>query len=202
MADLANHTLSMGRRPALLLVDLSVGFTDAASPLGCECSEIIAANAQLLATFRQHRLPVFFSTVVYRQASEASVFREKIPALNILAAGSPWVAIDERVKPQVGEVLIEKCWASAFFATDLNEQLVAAQVDSLVVTGLTTSGCVRATAVDGLQYNFSVTVVRDAVADRNSDTHRANLFDLQAKYAQVRTVAEVIAAISTVEQQA
>jgi len=185
----------------LVLVDLSVGFTDPTSPLGCECSEVIAANATLLAEFRQLGFPVFFSTVVYHRDTDASVFREKIPALNILAAESPWVAIDPRVKPLDNEVIIEKCWPSAFFDTDLKQQLIEAKVDSLIVTGLTTSGCVRATAVDGLQHNFPVTVVRDAVGDRNTIAHEANLFDLQAKYTQVSSLLDVMAVLRSLEAQ-
>jgi nicotinamidase-related amidase len=92
-----------------------------------------------------------------------------------------------------GDVLVEKQWASAFFGTGLDSRLRQAGVDSLVVTGLTTSGCVRATAVDGLQYDYPVVVPREAVGDRNSTAHTANLFDLHAKYADVLDLAEVLA---------
>ena len=201
MADLSHNSLSVGQRPALVLVDLSLGFTDPASPLGCECSEVIDANAQLLWAFRKLDLPIFFSSVVYHSDSEASVFREKVPALNILKAGSHWVDIDPRVKPLDNEVLIEKHWASAFFGTNLKTQLLDARADSLVVTGLTTSGCVRATAVDGLQHNFPVCVVKDAVADRNPAAHDANLFDMQAKYNEVTTLSKVLTSLATLREQ-
>ncbi len=201
MADLAQQMLTLGRRPALLLVDLSVGFTDPESPLGCECDPVIDANVDLLNAFRLRGLPRFFTTVVYHQDSDASVFRHKLPALNILKNGSSWVTIDPRVKPQEDEVVIEKCWASGFFGTDLKEHLVAENVDSLVVTGLTTSGCVRATAVDGLQHNYPVIVVKDAVGDRNQAAHDANLFDLQAKYGEVCSLKELLKALAQRDSQ-
>ena len=97
-----------------------------------------------------------------------------------------------------GEALIEKQWASSFFGTDLAVQLKAAKADSLVVTGLTTSGCVRATVVDGLQHDYPVVVPREAVGDRNAEAHRANLHDLHAKYAEVQGLDEVLAALTKI----
>ena len=127
--------------------------------------------------------------MVYRNAHQAGVFRQRINALNVLRPGSPWVEIDARLVPDDDEPVIEKRWASAFFRTDLQQRLTDAQVDSLVVTGLTTSGCVRATAVDGLQHDYRVVVPREAVGDRNPEAHEANLFDLDAKYADVVSLA-------------
>jgi nicotinamidase-related amidase len=120
------------------------------------------------------------------------VFRDRVPALEILKPGTRWVNIDERVAPAPGEPVFEKCWASAFFKTGLDEYLRGRGVDSLVVTGLTTSGCVRATVVDGLQHDYPVVVVREAVGDRNEDAHEANLHDMHAKYADVLSLQEVI----------
>lgn len=192
MADLARQPQPLGRRPALLLVDLSCGFTDPESPLGCECESVIEANRALLAAFRERGLPVFFTTVVYDSPEQAPVFRRRLPALNLLERESLWIDIDPRLRPAAGEVLVEKQYASAFFGTDLLPRLRAAGVDSLVVTGLTTSGCVRATAVDGLQNDFPVKVVRDAVGDRNQQAHEANLHDLDAKYADVIGLGELL----------
>lgn len=193
--DLARKSLGLGTRPALVLVDMIEGFTNPECPLGCDCPEVIAANASLLQAFRQHGLPVYFTTVVYHNDKQARVFRDRVPALNVLTPDSDWVKVDQRLQPAAGEVLVEKQWASAFRGTDIDQQLRAAGVDSLVVTGLTTSGCVRATAVDGVQYDYRVVVAREAVGDRNSDAHEANLFDLHAKYADVWSVSEVIAAL-------
>ncbi|MEP5763641.1 MAG: isochorismatase family protein [Halieaceae bacterium] len=189
--DLERNKVDLGQRPALLLVDMINGFTDPECPLGSECPSVVAANATLLELFRSRQLPVFFTTVVYHNAQQASVFRHRIAALNLLEPGSHWVQVDPALAPLPGEPVIEKQWASGFFATDLDQQLRAAGVDSLVVTGLTTSGCVRATVVDGLQYNYPVVVPREAVGDRNADAHEANLFDMNAKYADVVALAEL-----------
>ena len=186
MPDLVRQTQSLGQRPALLLVDMINGFTDPECPLGSESDAVVAVNQRLLTAFRQRQLPVFFTTVVYHSSDQATVFRARLPALNVLQPGSVWVQVDQRLRPVEGEALIEKQYASAFHGTDLLQRLQQADVDSLVVTGLTTSGCVRATAVDGLQNDFPVVVVADAVGDRNADAHSANLHDLDAKYADVR----------------
>lgn len=196
MSDLARNCLGLGPRPALVLVDMIRGFTDPACPLGSACVEVIAANAVLLKAFRAADLPVFFTTVVYHCADQAKVFRGRINALNLLTPDSIWVQVDPALAPLPGEPVIEKQWASSFFGTDLAARLRAAEVDSLVVTGLTTSGCVRATVVDGLQHDYPVVVPREAVGDRNAEAHAANLFDLHAKYAEVQSLAEVLAAVA------
>ncbi len=192
LSNLQHNQLGLAQSPALLVVDMINGFTDPDSPLGTHCPDVVAANIELLAAFRNSVRPIFFTTVVYYDDQQASIFRAKVPALNVLQPGSRWVAVDSRMERQVSEPLIEKQWASAFFGTDLSKQLRALAVDSLVVTGLTTSGCVRASAVDGLQNNFQVVVAREAVGDRNLDAHQANLFDLNAKYADVLGVDEII----------
>ena len=142
--------------------------------------------------FREKSLPVVFTTVVYHDDSQARVFRDRIPALDILQPGTHWVKVDSRLEPAEGEPVFEKQWASGFFKTGLDEYLRKAGVDSLVVTGLTTSGCVRATAVDGLQHDFKVVIPAEAVGDRNAEAHRANLFDLNAKYADVLDLEQVL----------
>ena len=195
LSNLHQNQLGLGRSPALLVVDIINGFTDPACPLGSNCPEVVAANIELLTAFRDRALPIFFTSVVYHNDQQASVFRAKVPALNVLTPGSHWVDIDSRMGRLASEPLVEKQWASAFYGTDLNSQLRALDVDSLVVTGLTTSGCVRASAVDGLQNNYQMVVALEAVGDRNPEAHQANLFDLNAKYADVLSVAEIIAGL-------
>lgn len=190
--DLERQNLGVGAKPALIVVDMIRGFTDPSCPLGTDCPDVVAANAVLLQAFRARSLPVYFTTVVYHTPDQAKVFRGRIDALNLLTPDSPWVQVDERLPLAPGEELLEKQWASAFHRTDLDARLRALGVDSVVVSGLTTSGCVRATAVDGLQYDYLVVVPRDAVGDRNLQAHGANLFDLQAKYADVMSVAELV----------
>lgn len=189
--DLARRQLGLGSRPALILVDLINAFTDPTCPLGSENNAVVDASADVLARFRRLRLPVFFTTVAYSEDCQATVFRRRIAALNLLRPGSQWVRVDAALSPRANEPVIEKHWASAFFGTDLQARLTAAGADSLVVCGLTTSGCVRATAVDGLQHDYRVVVPREAVGDRNPAAHEANLFDLDAKYADVVSVDEL-----------
>ncbi|MEM1113621.1 MAG: isochorismatase family protein [Pseudomonadota bacterium] len=193
--DLERKNVSLGDKPALVVVDMIKGFTDASCPLGSDCPEVVAANAELLAAFHMRHLPVFFTTVVYHSDDQARVFRARIDALNVLTPDSHWVELDDALQMAEGDVLVEKQWASAFHKTDLDAQLRAAGVDSLVVTGLTTSGCVRATAVDGLQYDYPVQVPREAVGDRNAKAHEANLFDLHAKYVDVVSLADCLAGL-------
>ena len=191
MPDLERKSQGLGRRPALVLVDMIRGFTDPDCPLGSRVDDVVEANLKLLKVFREKQLPVFFTTVVYHDDRQARVFRNRVPALEILKPDSKWVQIDPRLQPLKGEWVVEKQWASGFFRTDLDSFLRSSGADSLVVTGLTTSGCVRATAVDGLQHDYMVVVPRQAVGDRNQDAHEANLFDLNAKYADVMDVDEV-----------
>jgi len=185
VGDLARQAQALGRRPALVLVDMINGFTDPASPLGADSDTVVAACRRLLDAFRSRGLPVCYSTVIYDHRAQAEVFRARLPALNILMRGENSVAVDARLSPQPGEPVFEKQFASVFFATTLAPWLRDADADSLVVTGLTTSGCVRATVVDGLQHGYNVWVPREAVGDRNSAAHAANLHDMHAKYAEV-----------------
>ncbi len=190
--NLDKNTLGLTSHPALVVVDMIRGFTDPQCPLGTHCPEVVTANLQLLQAFRQKGLPIFFTTVVYHHDHQAAVFRRKVPALNVLQAESLWVDVDPQLGRRDSEPLIEKQWASAFHETDLDQQLKSLAVDSVVITGLTTSGCVRATAVDGLQNELQVVIAEEAVGDRNQQAHKANLFDLNAKYADVKSVSWVL----------
>jgi len=176
-----------GKRPALIVVDLSVGFTDPASPLHCDLEPVVEAIERLLAVVRAGRLPVVYTTVAYDEAAKekARVFIDKVPALLTLEAGSRWVEIDPRLAPQPGEPVLTKLFASAFFGTTLASLLMVQQCDGVIVTGASTSGCVRATAVDALQHGYRVVVPREAVGDRNPAAHEANLYDIDAKYGDV-----------------
>ena len=193
MPDLYRKAQSLGIKPALILVDMIRAFTDPDCPLGSSCDDVVAVNARLLSEFRERNLPIVYTTVVYSDVSQATIFRSRLPALNLLEMGSPLVEVDPRLSRRNNEFLIEKHYASGFFGTYLLERLKGCEADSLVITGLTTSGCVRATAVDGLQNDFPVVVVSDAVGDRNEEAHMANLHDLNAKYAEVMTAEQVVA---------
>lgn len=182
----------MGHRPALIVVDVVAGFTDPACPLGSEADAVVRANVELMNAFHQADLPVVLTTVVYHNEEQASVFRARIPALNLLTPDSPWVQFDQRLPITATDLQLEKRHASSFHGTDLDNWLRSKEVDTVIVTGLTTSGCVRATAVDGLQNNYRVLVPREACGDRDEQAHEANLYDLNAKYADVLSLQEVL----------
>ena len=185
MSKLESHSTGIGDYPALVVVDMCKAFIDSSSPLGFQCNELIQANINLVNKFRLNKFPVIFTTTIYRNPSEASVFRSKIPALNILEPESDAVTFIDDLAPSKDEILIEKKFASAFFQTKLIDSLHKMKADSIVICGVTTSGCVRATAVDSLQNNFPTTIAKDCVGDRDLDAHNANLYDLQSKYADV-----------------
>ena len=184
-----------GQRPALLVIDVNVGFTDPASPLVCDLEDVVAAIRRLLDEFRRVKLPIVYTTVSYDEGDKvaAAAFIDKIPALLTLEAGSPWVEIDPRIAPLPGEPVLNKLFASAFFGTPLSSLLASGGCDSVVVTGASTSGCVRATAVDAIQHGYRPAVPREAVGDRNRAAHEANLFDIDAKYGDVVSVDDVVA---------
>lgn len=190
--QLESKSAGMGQRACLLVVDATLGFTDPASPLGSDYSAEIETIDKLMRYANSRSWPCYLSTVIYRTETEASVFRTKIPALNSLTPDSSWVEIDPRLPVFGTSVLIEKKSASMFFGTELGPCLRKQEIDTVIVTGFTTSGCVRASAVDALQWNFKVVVVSDAVGDRNHAAHEANLFDLGAKYADVVLSDEIL----------
>jgi maleamate amidohydrolase len=183
-----------GRRPALIVVDMTLGFTDPESPLGSDLDGPVKAIQELLEAARGVEIPVIFTTVAYRESDKltAAAFIDKVPALLTLEAGSRWAEIDPRIAPRTEEPVLNKLFASGFFGTGLSSLLTAASVDTLIVTGATTSGCVRATTVDALQYGFRPVVPREAVGDRNPDAHEANLYDVDAKYGDVVSVDEAL----------
>jgi maleamate amidohydrolase len=148
---------------------------------------------KLVSAASDNNVPVFFTTVVYDNEQQASVFRQRLPDLNILQRASHWVDIHQKFSEYIklGNI-IEKHHPSAFFSTSLASKLAALKVDSLIITGLTTSGCVRATCVDGLQHNLLCAVVPEACGDRNQSAHEMSLHDMHAKYAQVLPLTKVI----------
>lgn len=185
MAKLPSKPTGMGKRPALLIVDAINAFTNPECPLGTAVDAEIAAIGKLQAKFRQLGLPVYYTSQYYTDPSQASVWREKLPATEWLQAGSEWVEVDRRIAPLEGETIIVKHGPSGFFETDLKQRLLGDGVDATVVVGFTTSGCVRASAVDSVSGNFRTVVVPEACGDRDPKAHEANLYDLDAKYADL-----------------
>jgi maleamate amidohydrolase len=177
-------------QPAVVVVDLIRAFTSPSHPLGSELGEVIAATSKLVDLARRHSNPVLFTTIAYeRDTGDLGRWVEKIPALGTLRQGSEWVEVDGRIPRRDDEPLIVKKGASAVFGTDLVARLRRAGVDGVVLCGASTSGCVRATAVDLVQSGFGVVIPREAVGDRSAAAHRASLIDLDAKYADVVSLA-------------
>jgi maleamate amidohydrolase len=187
-----------GDHPALVVIDLCSGFTDPESPLACDCEGAVAATARLLEAARAGGHPVAFTTVQYDAAGReiAAAFIRKAPGLLTLEPGTRWPQIDERIAPAENEPVMPKLFASGFFGTSLGAMLAARGCDTVVVTGASTSGCVRATAVDALQHGYRVVVPREAVADRAEGAHQATLTDLDAKYGDVVGIDEAVAIFS------
>lgn len=186
--------LRRGFRPAVLVVDFTVGFTDPERLIGADLTAEVEATANLLDVARSCAIPIIFTSVAFEaDGSDAGIWPEKFPAVLELRVGDPSEEIDPRLGRRQGEPVVRKKGASAFFGTNLSALLVARAVDTVVLCGATTSGCVRATAVDLMQHGFPTIVPRQCVGDRARAPHEANLFDIQAKYADVVDLDDALA---------
>ncbi|ANY07861.1 isochorismatase family protein [Pseudonocardia sp. HH130630-07] len=175
-----------GTRPAVVVVDLSAGFTDPAYPTGSDLSAVVTATGELVAAARAIGAPVVWTTIAYTPAElDTLPWLVKAPGMRGLVEGSPAVALDDRLDVRPVDHLVVKKGASAFFDTGLATLLRASGVDTVLLCGATTSGCIRASAVDAVQSGFGVLVARDCVGDRAAGPHAANLFDIAAKYGDV-----------------
>jgi len=193
------ESVTMGSRPALLVVDFSCGFTDPACSLGSDLTAEVEATRRLLGAAREKGLPVIFTTIGFEPSlKDGGLWLQKVPSLGELQLGGRWVEIDPRLEPRPDETVIVKKGASAFFGTNLAAVLISQRIDSVILCGATTSGCIRATAIDLLQYGFPTMVPRECVGDRARAPHEANLFDIQAKYADVVSLEEALAYVESV----
>jgi nicotinamidase-related amidase len=185
--------MGFGARPAIVVVDLIKGFTSRESPFGSDLDEQVHATGELIRVARERDLPIIFSTIVYDPSlRDAGLWLRKIASNKWLVEGSEWVELDPRLQRQPGEALLVKKYASCFFGTDLSSQLQALAVDTVVITGCTTSGCVRATAVDACSSGLHTVVVEEAVGDRARLPHLAALFDIDSKYGDVLALADTL----------
>jgi maleamate amidohydrolase len=194
------QSVTLGSRPAVLVVDFSCGFTDPECTLGSDMTDAVEATRRLLDAARAKAIPVIFTTIGYEPSlKDGGLWLQKVPSLGDLQVGGRWVEIDPRLEPRDDETIVLKKGASAFFGTNLPAILVSQHVDSVILCGATTSGCVRATAIDLLQYGYPTLVPRDCVADRAQAPHEANLFDINAKYADVVSLDEVLDYVQSVQ---
>ena len=193
------QAVTLGSRPAVLVVDFSCGFTDPECTLGADMSAEVEATRRLLDAGRAKGLPVIFTTIGYEPSlKDGGLWLQKVPTLGDLQIGGHWVEIDPRLEPREDETIVLKKGASAFFGTNLPAILVSQGVDSVILCGATTSGCIRATAIDLLQYGYPTLVPRECVGDRAQAPHEANLFDINAKYADVVPLDDVLEYVATV----
>jgi maleamate amidohydrolase len=193
------QSVTLGERPAVLVVDFSCGFTDPESTLGSDLTAEVEATRRLLDVARARGLPVVFTTIGFEpHLKDSGLWVQKAPSLGQLQIGSRAVEIDPRLDPRPDETIVLKKGASGFFGTNLAAVLVSQGVDTVILCGATTSGCVRATAIDLLQYGFPTLVPRECVGDRAQAPHEANLFDIQAKYADVVSLDEAIEYVESV----
>lgn len=196
--------VGFGKRPALINVDFQVAFTDPTLALGANADAEVAATIRLIAAARQAEIPIFYTAARFEEPNQrdAGVWGLKQAGMNLLQAGTPLVEIDARLGVRADEHVIWKKRASGFFNTDLIARLTYERVDSVLVTGLTTSGCVRATAIDAVNYGFKTSVVREAVGDRAEAPHLQSLFDLEQKYCDIVGIDEALEHLASVRRPA
>jgi len=186
--------VGFGDRPGLLVIDMARAFCDPAYKVGSDQTPAVEAIAELLEAARAARVPVYFTTIAYLpDGRDGGWFVKKLPALMELQLDDPAVMeIDPRIAPAADDTVILKKYASAFFQTHLASMLVTEAIDTLIVTGCSTSGCVRATVIDGVSHGYRVIVPREAVSDRAEGPHLANLFDIDSKYGDVVPLSEAL----------
>ncbi|WP_292966647.1 isochorismatase family protein [Novosphingobium sp. UBA1939] len=188
-----NGKLPFGQSPALIIVDVCTAYLDKASPLYAGVESALASNIRIIDAARKAGVPVIFTRVVYQAGgADGGLFYKKIAALSAFLEGSPLGDFPEGIEPRADEIVVSKQYASAFFGTSLAATLRAMGIDTAMITGFSTSGCVRATALDALQNGFTPYVIADACGDRDPRPHEANLFDLQNKYAEVVSEMEAL----------
>jgi maleamate amidohydrolase len=183
--------LGPGTQPALLLVDPARAYTESSSPLYAGVEHAVAGMRALLAACRSAQIPVVITRVLFEFPGDGGLFARKVPASRAFTAGDPLGEPIAGLEHRPGETLLIKQYPSAFFGTALAAGLTARGIDTVIIAGLSTSGCIRATALDALQHGFVPLVVRDAVGDRLPEVHEANLRDIAAKIGDVVSLPEI-----------
>ncbi|MEM8922600.1 MAG: isochorismatase family protein [Actinomycetota bacterium] len=191
-----NRRLGFGRRPAVIVVDMCRAYFEPDSPLFAGVPTVAEHCRRLVAAARAAAAPVLWTRVEFEPGgADGGIFYRKVGALSVFDRGGPLGAWLDDLTPEPGEIVITKQYASGFFATSLASSLVNLGVDTTVICGVSTSGCVRATALDACQHGFVPIVVADACGDRDPEVHRANLFDLDNKYADVESLDTALAGL-------
>ena len=191
--------LNFGNKPALLLIDFAKAYITPECGLYAGVEESAKEAMQILNAARKAKILTIFTRVEFSPGGlDGGVFYKKVPALKNFLKGSPMAEFVDGLEPKENELIITKQYASSFFGTNLASSLSASGVDTLLITGWSTSGCVRASALDACQSGFIPIVVKEAVGDRDPKVHESNLFDLQAKYAEVKSKKEVLNYLSSI----
>ena len=197
------NALGMGKKTALLIVDFVNGFDDPNLFGGGNISEACDNTIQLLSKCRQKQVPVAHTRVVFAEdGSDDNIMSIKVPALKVLTEEAACSQIVDRLAPQSGEIIIRKRVPSAFFGTDLAANFAKRRIDTILIAGCTTSGCVRASALDAMCHGFRPIIITDCVGDRAHGPHEANLFDLKQKYAELQTRKQILKTLELDENQA
>lgn len=192
-------SLGFGKKPAVILIDPARAYIEQDAPLYVGSEDAFQAMVSLAAMARKVGIPVIFTRVEFmRGGADGGLFYQKINALKHFQKGEPLGEFDDRLKPQPGDIVVTKQYASAFFGTSLASTLKAMEVDTCLLGGFSTSGCVRATTLDALQNGFRPIVVTDACGDRDPKVQSANLFDLGQKYADLKNLSEISNYLNTV----
>ena len=194
-AGVFDGRIGFGKRAAVLVVDFIRAYTTPGAPLyAAAVVEAVRQTVDVLAAARRKGVLVIYTRVIYNPSGiDGGIFVQKVPVLRTLVEGEPLAEIVPELPPARADVILNKQYASAFFGTSLAAMLTAQGVDTVIITGCSTSGCVRATAVDGMQHGFRVIVPRECVGDRRAEPHEANLFDIHSKYGDVVSRAEALA---------
>ena len=187
-----NKRLGFGKNPAIILVDFVAAYFDENSSLYADVEKALLSAIRIRNKGREKNIPIIYTNVSYQKdGKNGGVFFEKLPVLSCFIEGAKTAGWPSKLDIDPNEIVITKQYPSAFFETCLSKKLNNLEIDTLIITGLTTSGCIRATCVDAISYGFRPIVVKDACGDRHEKPHIANLFDMNAKYADVVSENEV-----------
>lgn len=187
-AGVWGNRIGFGERPALLMIDFMQGYVTEGAPLFAPgVVTAVKESVELLETARQAGIPVIHTNIRYHAGhfADGGMWVKKAPVMKDMVEGNPLAAFCPEVAPLADEVVMSKQYASSFFGTSLSSMLQTMGIDTIILAGCSTSGCIRATAVDGVQHGFRTIVVRECVGDRHDAPHQANLFDIDSKYGDV-----------------
>ena len=193
-AGYGKGNIGIGERTALLIVDFQKAFTSEESPLGGSplITSAVENTKELISLAREERLPIIHTVVGYREdQKDMGLWPLKVPTLSNVLLGSKWVEIDDGLEVREEDIVIVKKMPSAFFNTDLTTILNSHRIDTLMIAGCTTSGCIRATVIDSFSYGYRTIVAKECVGDQAIEPHQANLFDIENRYADILSNSQI-----------